>query len=89
MDNKILFLFVALNCCISIFADANDSPIVEVKQGQILGKILTSRDGRDFYSFLGIPYGQADRFQVKILYVPLCCLFIHRFHFLKILRLQR
>lgn len=67
MDHKILFLLIALSCCSVTFGSNDtdtDSPIVEVKQGKIVGKVLKSRNGRDFYSFLGIPYGQAERFQV-------------------------
>ncbi|KAJ6631273.1 Venom carboxylesterase-6, partial [Pseudolycoriella hygida] len=41
----------------------NDAPVVEVRQGKILGKTLTSRNGREFFSFFSIPYGQAERFQ--------------------------
>ncbi|KAG4071521.1 hypothetical protein HA402_011675 [Bradysia odoriphaga] len=64
MDHKILFLLIVLSCCsVSFGSNDTDSPIVEVKQGKIVGKVLKSRNGRDFYSFLGIPYGQAERFQ--------------------------
>lgn len=66
MDLKILFLLIASNCCTLCFGNSSsDSLIVEVHQGKVVGKILKSRNGRDFYSFLGIPYAQAERFQVQ------------------------
>lgn len=64
MDFKILFLLIALNGCTFCFGNDDNSPLVEVQQGKILGQVLKSRNGRDFYSFLGIPYAQAERFQV-------------------------
>lgn len=64
MDHRLVFLLIVLNSCASSFGSNDSAIVVEVKQGKVLGTILKSRDGRDFYSFLGIPYAQAERFQV-------------------------
>lgn len=37
---------------------ANCDPVVQISKGAIRGQILKSRDGRDFYSFTGIPYAK-------------------------------
>lgn len=65
MARKIICLLIVLKCCALSFAsDYSHSPVVDVKQGKIVGEVLKSRDGRNFYSFLGIPYAEAERFQV-------------------------
>lgn len=65
MDKKLVFLSILLSCC-SYTLGSNESPLVEVQQGAIRGQIEKSRSGREFFSFLGIPYGQAERFQVRV-----------------------
>jgi len=40
------------------------SPIVSTTYGDLQGVISESRDGRQFYEYLGIPYGKAKRFEV-------------------------
>lgn len=46
------------------------SPIIKTKYGQLEGFISNSRDGREFYEFLGIPYARppvADlRYEVSL-----------------------
>lgn len=43
-----------------------DKPIVDTHYGKLQGDVATSRDGRMFYQFKGIPYAKApERFQVK------------------------
>jgi hypothetical protein len=40
------------------FLHTGESTLLELKAGKLQGKISTSRDGREFYEFLGIPYAQ-------------------------------
>lgn len=43
-----------------------ESPVVKVWQGKVLGKEMTSTEGKKFYAFLGIPYGKiTKRFKVS------------------------
>jgi len=46
-------------------------PVVTVLQGKMRGTKMTSRNGRSFYAFLGIPYATPPvgplRFQVSII----------------------
>jgi len=38
---------------------------VEIPQGLLQGKVLTSREGKKFFGFMGIPFSEApDRFKV-------------------------
>lgn len=37
---------------------ANCDPVVQISKGALRGQILKSRNGRDFYSFTGIPYAK-------------------------------
>ncbi|KAG5899145.1 hypothetical protein JTB14_027338 [Gonioctena quinquepunctata] len=39
-------------------AEMTPSPIVEIVQGKIKGSVWKDYDGKDFYSFLGIPYAK-------------------------------
>jgi hypothetical protein len=34
------------------------SPIVEISNGKLQGKISTSRDGRNYFEFLGVRYAR-------------------------------
>ena len=47
-----------------------NGPIVQVTNGKVKGKVLTSREGRQFYGFYHIPYAEPPvgklRFQVWI-----------------------
>lgn len=44
--------------CILFLSAVNCDPVVHVTKGALRGQILKSRDGRDFYSFTGIPYAK-------------------------------
>ncbi|XP_025194178.1 venom carboxylesterase-6-like [Melanaphis sacchari] len=44
--------------CILFLSAVICNPEVRIKNGAIRGKILKSRDGRDFYSFTAIPYAK-------------------------------
>lgn len=44
-------------------AAAQDKPIVETENGKVSGDTTTSRGGRMYYQFKGIPYAKAERFQ--------------------------
>lgn len=52
------------------FSVSQDGPIVETKSGSILGTVLTSRKGVDFYAFRKIPYAEPPigelRFKVSL-----------------------
>ena len=68
-------ILVAFFCLIGIIAGEHsneEQPLVNAPIGQIRGSILTSRLGRDIYSFRGVRYGEPptghQRFQVRILY---------------------
>lgn len=38
---------------------------LEIPQGLLQGKVLRSREGKEFFGFMGIPFSQvAERFQV-------------------------
>jgi hypothetical protein len=51
-------------------ATPQDGPMVHVKQGTLQGSYLTSRYGRRFAAFQGIPYAQPPtgdlRFKVRL-----------------------
>jgi len=40
------------------FIHTGEVTTLELKAGKLRGKISTSRDGREFYEFLGVPYAQ-------------------------------
>lgn len=54
--------------CIDAYQRAD--PVVSVEQGSVRGKIRKGLDGQEFYSFQGIPYGEAPtgelRFKVRM-----------------------
>ncbi len=59
-----IFLLIVLNE-ISCSSNAEDA-IVQTKYGSLQGISLTSRRGRVYYGFLGIPYGKIpERFAVR------------------------
>jgi hypothetical protein len=51
--------------------DESIDPVVTTRQGNMRGVTMTSRNGRTFYAFLGIPYAAppvgALRFKVSLL----------------------
>ena len=51
--------------------DTDVDPVVTVLQGKMRGTKMTSRNGKTFYAFLGIPYATPPvgplRFKVSIL----------------------
>lgn len=54
--------FVSISCTIFLYATFVFSsfcdPVIKITTGEVRGHILKSRDGRDFYSFSGIPYAK-------------------------------
>lgn len=46
--------------------DKQDTPVVTLSNGDIVGFVSRSREGREFFQFLGIPYGKAERFEVRM-----------------------
>jgi hypothetical protein len=57
------FLF---DCGVITAHGADESLIVQIPQGKLLGRASLSRNGREFYEFLGIPYAKPPvRFEVK------------------------
>lgn len=61
---RFLFLAFIVGHCSAI---SPNGPIVTINDGDLQGSILKSREGRDFFSFRGIPYGEViERFQVSI-----------------------
>jgi carboxylesterase type B len=42
------------------------SPIVSTENGKVQGIVSISRDGREFYEYLGIPYAKAERFEISV-----------------------
>lgn len=44
--------------CIMFLNTVSCDPVVEITKGKIKGQILKSRNGRDFFSFTGIPYAK-------------------------------
>lgn len=51
------------------FRSLGKSPIVQTSSGQVIGSVSSSRTGKEFYEYLGIPYAQPPvgekRFEVK------------------------
>lgn len=47
-------IFLSATFVFSAFCD----PVIKIKTGEVRGHILKSRDGRDFFSFSGIPYAK-------------------------------
>merc|ERR1711959_288583 len=45
-----------------VWAD-NTSPTVQTNSGEVIGQVEKSSDGESVYSFKGIPYAQADRWE--------------------------
>lgn len=48
------------------FSNDSDGPIVEIDSGKVQGGVYTSRNGRTYFGFLGIPYAAELRFQVRV-----------------------
>merc|ERR1712057_94373 len=48
--------------CTGVWAD-NTSPTVQINSGEVIGQVEKSSDGESVYSFKGIPYAQADRWE--------------------------
>lgn len=46
------------------YIDTEDTPVVSISSGDLVGFVSRSREGREFFQFLGIPYGKAERFEV-------------------------
>jgi len=57
------------SCIIVIFASVifladgvfGEDPLVTLEQGNIKGNLGTARNGRQFYEFLGVPYGKVPK----------------------------
>ena len=51
-----------------------ESPLVTTNYGDLKGIVSVSRDGREFYEFLGIQYAKSERFEVNWNIILLCYL---------------
>lgn len=53
-------IFVAVLAYVSytVFIKSPNSPVVETRNGKLIGSIGKSRIGRDFYEYVGIPYAE-------------------------------
>lgn len=51
------FILISASSCISI-TSAELRPTVRIQQGLLKGKIMTSRNGKEFAAYLGIPYAE-------------------------------
>lgn len=73
-----IFLCVFLVSFISLLpsdgASENSEPVVKCEDGKLVGAILKTREGRDIYSFLGIPFAKPPvgdlRFKPPMPYDP-------------------
>lgn len=67
-----LFLIVSATTLALQTASPHNAPTVHVQQGTLTGTYLTSRYGRKFAAFQGIPYAQPPtgdlRFKVRVVY---------------------
>lgn len=67
-----LFLIVSATTLALQAASPHSAPTVHVHQGTLTGTYLTSRYGRTFAAFQGIPYAQPPignlRFKVRVIY---------------------
>jgi hypothetical protein len=83
-----LFLIVSATTLALHAASSQNAPTVHVQQGTLKGTYLTSRYGRKFAAFQGIPYAQPPigdlRFKVRVLYFKIpksyCCIFKCKIH---------
>ena len=57
-----LLVIATLVGCTGVWAD-NTSPTVQTNSGEVIGQVEKSSDGGSVYSFKGIPYAQADRWE--------------------------
>jgi len=57
-------ILVVCLAALALGQDAPGTPLATTKLGKVQGTTEMSRNGRMFYSFRGIPYGKAERFQV-------------------------
>nr|CAD7204276.1 unnamed protein product [Timema douglasi] len=57
---RVVFTYVLLTilCLRPSQASSQDSPLVTVAQGSLIGSFMTSRCGRQFYAFQSIPYAR-------------------------------
>ena len=83
-----LFLIVYATTLVLKAASHHNGPTVHVQQGTLTGTYLTSRYGRKFAAFQGIPYAQPPtgdlRFQVRAINFKIskhyCCIFKSKLH---------
>jgi hypothetical protein len=83
-----LFLTVSATILAIRAASPHNAPTAHVQQGTLTGTYLTSRYGRKFAAFQGIPYAQPPigdlRFKVRVIYLKIskryCCIFKCKIH---------
>jgi hypothetical protein len=83
-----LFLIVSATTLALQAASPHNAPTVHVQQGTLRGTYLTSRFGRKFAAFQGIPYAQPPigdlRFKVRVIYFKVskcyCCILKCKIH---------
>ena len=63
-------ILVVLGVYVHLILTNEDGPVVEISEGKLQGKIATSRDGREYFQFLSIPYAKPPlgplRFEVRV-----------------------
>ena len=60
----ILFLTQVI-LCVTALEIQDGLPVASTAVGILRGTVSKSRDGRNFYSFKGVKYGEANRFEVR------------------------
>lgn len=64
-QKMILLIYILVHCVSGAFSLTEDFSQVQIPQGLLQGKVLTSREGKTFYGFMGIPFAQnPERFEV-------------------------
>ncbi|XP_043476973.1 esterase FE4-like [Leptopilina heterotoma] len=58
MMDKLFLLIFCLSNFLFLSATPNQDPVVRIRQGTLKGKIGQDKNGRNFSSFLGIPYAR-------------------------------
>lgn len=71
MNQKLLYrTFTALIVLVSAVSSQDYGTTLTLKQGLVIGRILKTSNGRDFYAFRGIPYATPPigllRFKVSL-----------------------
>lgn len=58
MDKLFLLIFCLSNFLLIFATHQHQDPVARIRQGTLKGKIVQDKNGRNFSSFLGIPYAR-------------------------------